>query len=156
MPAGDLITEDWQAELRATLTGKGTLYGFDEQGITGLGVTVKSSDLPRQHAAGSYRGRDYADDHIVTIPYVISVNTGTDAEKAEAAGAAWVDLTELWAPSESTDEELHLQLPGIGHVFFTGRPRGLVDDLRLLRVGVVRALATFFADPEMTIVSVGS
>lgn len=150
------LTQDWQVEIRGTVTGAGTDFQIEEGGISGLGVPpAKTNDVDRGHASGAYFGRDYTGVRVITIPYVISVNEGTDAEKAANAGGLFLWLCDLWEASE-TDIVLAMQLPGFGQVSFEGRPRGLVDDLSRLSVGVARGLATFMCGyPEM-LVDVGS
>ena len=155
MPAGDLITGNWQVEIRGTLTGDGTIFTLDEPGISGLGAPPPKThtDTPLDHADGTYQGRHFSASRLLTVPYVISVDEGTDEENAEAAGAAFVSLSALWVASE-TAVEMHFQLPGFGHRFVVGRPLGLADDLSLLRVCVARGLATFdCGDPTLTVVS---
>jgi len=147
MPAGDQLTADNQVEIRGSLTGRGTLWPLAFEGVGGLGVPqAKTGDTDLGHAAGAYFGRDYSGVRIMTVPYVIRASRAT-------VGSLFRTLCVLWAPSE-TDLPLHLQLPGgIGHIFVNGRPRGLVDDMTYLNVGVVRALATFACgDPTITVV----
>lgn len=137
MPAGDLLVADYQAELRATLTGAGTVYEIDEDGISGLGVPgAKTADVDLGHSAGAYLGRDYTGMRVITIPYLVHADT------AALAWSQFQTLSTVWASSE-TDVPLHLRLPGAVRLSCNGRPRGLADDLSLLGVGVVRALATF-------------
>lgn len=148
MPAGDLLSAPYQVEIRGALTGQGTDFLIEEGGIVGLGAPPpKTNDTDLGHDAGAYLGRDFTSVRILTIPYVIS------GEDADEAGALFFTLTELWEASE-TDIELHLQVPGFGHVTATGRPRGLADDLSLLHAGVARGLATFVCgNPTLTIES---
>lgn len=147
MPAGDLVVADFQVELRTTLTGDGTPYALGPDGISGLGEPgIKSgTDTNLDHADGSYLGRDFTEDRIITVDYSLK-NTST-----AHAGELLVDLKTMWAKSEATDLELWLQLPGIGKFGVVGRPRGLMEDTRLIKHGYVRALATFFCGaPAMT------
>lgn len=146
MPAGDLLTNDDQVEIRSTLTGYGTPWLIDIVNMQGLGVpNAKARDVDLGHAHGTYLGRDYTGPRIITIPYVLR---GTPA----TVGADFLTLCDLWESSE-TDIALHLQLAGFGHLSCNGRPRGLVDDLSALNFGAVRALATFVCgDPTLTVV----
>jgi hypothetical protein len=149
MPAGDLIEADDQLELRGVLMGAGTDWIITPPGVQGLGITVKSQDVDREHAAGVYSGRDYAGPRVLTFPMATTQDTAAEA------GEAYVDLLEVWAGSE-TDLELHLRLPGFGHMSFLGRPRGLVENLNGLHGGAVEVLATFFCGTPTITYETGS
>lgn len=149
MPVGDQIVAAgagvWPlAEIRTLLTGETTDFQILPTGIRGLGIgSVKTADVQLDHADGAYGSPDYQGVRIITIPYTIGGGTPADAMD---------NLTLLlvaWAPSTS-DIELHLQLPGWGHVYVTGRPRGVDEDLIHLKSGEIGALATFHAlDPTI-------
>lgn len=145
MPAGDLITEDWQGELRATLLGEGSDYPFGPGAITGLGLPpLKTADVDLAHADGAYGSPDYLASRIITIP--MQIGGSTDA----AAMTALTDLIAAWAPSD-VDIELHLRLPGWGHFKVSGRPRGLDAELAQLKSGEIATLGTFVAlNPTIT------
>jgi hypothetical protein len=137
VPAGDLITADWQVELRGTLTGAGTPFMLEPPGLTGLGVpNPKTNDVDRMFADGMHMGRDYAGVRVVNVAYTI---TATAAE----AGELLLELDGLWAV-DNDDVELHARIPGFGHIVLEGRPRGLLEDARGLGAGIARALATFW------------
>lgn len=146
MSAGDLIVADFQVELRASLFGATTGIDIDVAGIKGLGTPApKTSDSSYDGQDGSAAAPDFLDIRVITIPLVVTAvgDAGT--------GMSGLDvINDAWAPArDGVDQELHLQLPGIGHVFFIGRPRGVDDDLALLPKGsIVRALTRFDAiDP---------
>lgn len=144
MPAGDLIVDDYQVEWDATLHGRGTPYGIGKPGITGLGVpATKTTDVNLDGAPGAYGGRDYPGVRVITIPFHI------EAEPA-AAGIHFRNLATLWVPTPD-DRELHIRLPGFGHIKVSGRPRGFFDDLSLMSIGIIEAFATFWCgDPTIT------
>lgn len=142
MPAGDLITADWQAELRGALTGFGTSYAIGTA-IGGLDVPeAKGLDTDLGHAPGAYSGRDYTGVRIITIPYILK---GTPA----AVGDSFWTLSGIWAASE-TNMTLHLRVPGYGQIMVNGRPRALTASFEFLNVGHIAALASFFCgDPTL-------
>jgi len=136
MPAGDLITGDYQVELGSVLIGM-TGRWIAPPGVAGLGVpTPKSADVDLQQAAGAYGSPDWAAQRTVTVPVLIDGTTGAGAY------ALFAPMVAAWSPS-TIDVELHLQLPGFGHVKLIGRPRGLSEDLSLLPEGIINCLATF-------------
>lgn len=146
MPAGDLITGDYQVELRGNLYGATTGVDIDVAGIKGLGTpSPKTSDSSYDGQDGSAAAPDFLDVRVITIPFVVTAvgDAGT--------GMGGLDfINDGWAPArDGVDQELHIQLPGIGHVYFIGRPRGVDDDLALLPKGsIVRAITRFDAiDP---------
>lgn len=142
MPAGDLLTADYQAELQGLLIGAGTQLEIIPPGITGLAKPApKTADVPLDEAPGSYGSPDQPADRPITISFAIN---GTDA--ADAMGLL-DDVNDAWAET-AADVELHLQLPGWGHVFYEGRPRGVLEVLEHLHTGVIYCLGTFVAlDP---------
>lgn len=149
MPAGDLITEDWQVELNGLLTGAGTIYQLGDRGIDGLGVPkakTQDVDLVQQHGAEA-GAPDVMSVRVLLIPYVIVVD-GLDN--------GWNALTLLniaWEPV-AADVELHAQLPGWGHIYWTGRPRGLDIEAQYARTGEFTGIAEFHClDPVHTVVS---
>jgi hypothetical protein len=147
MPAGDLVTQDWQMELRATLFGATTTFGFDRQrgGISGLGrPPVKSADVEIDGDDGSYGSPDFDGPRTITVALRI---------KRATASAAMNDLTTIntaWAPS-TTDIPLYLRLPGWGTFHVNGRPRGVDDDgLVAVAFGLIHVMCTFVAlDPAL-------
>lgn len=150
MPAGDLIeaqpADVWPlVELEGVLTGTGTPYDINPSpGIRGLGVPrPKTADSRYDGHHGTYGSPDFAGSRVITIPYAIG---GVDPATAMNY---FTVLSEAWYP-KTVDVELHLRLPGWGHVYLLGRPRGLDDDLVHLRSGEIAMLATFEAlDPTI-------
>lgn len=146
MPAGDLVVGDYQFEVRATLFGFGTDTNLDgpRMGIRGFGLPdIKSADTPYLHAAGSFAAEDFLASRVLSLPFKIVKADET------AAFAALATANTAWAPS-TTDIPLYFQLPSWGKKYVNGRPRGLVEDLSLVRQGVISFLATFFC-PDPTI-----
>lgn len=136
-------TENYQASIRGVLMGVGTDYIFTKPGISGLGnPRSKTADVQLDGQDGAYASPEYMDVRTILIPLVISETTDT---------AAWNALKALkiaWMPSTS-DLELHVQLPGWGHIYYLGRPRSLDDDCELVHDGVVTCIAEFLAtDPH--------
>lgn len=149
MAAGDLITADWQLELRAVLMGATSVYQLDDRtGITGLGEPpAKTADTDLAHADGAYGSRDYRSTRIITVGLFIHRATPALAMTSLAT------LKAAWAPA-TTDIPLHLRLPGLGHVSLTGRPRELDVSITRLKFGRVDCLGTFVAlDPTITTVA---
>ena len=151
MAAGDLITADWQLELDGYLMGAGQTWDNDEgpwTGVVGLGVRAKDAEYDL--ADGDVLGTDTNPARLFTAPLIAHKLTVSDTfQQAE-------DLEALWSAS-ATNQELHLQLPGLGHRYLVGRPRGAAIDLALVRTGTVRALVTFKAgDPTLYTVEGGS
>lgn len=136
-------TENYQASIRGVLMGVDTDFIFGEAGISGLGnPRSKTADVQLDGQDGTYASPEYMDVRTVLVPLEIS-------EATEAA--AWNALKALkiaWMPSTS-DLELHLQLPGWGHIYYLGRPRGLDDDCRNALEGCISCIGEFVAtDPH--------
>lgn len=151
MPAGDQIDQDWQVEIRALLTGEGTDFEFGPEGIGGLDELPVdgSGDVELDNEDGTYLGLDFTGPRTLTFPYEIT----KPGDPAAAGSLYWATLRPAWAKSTSIDLELHMQLPGIGHLMFMGRPRGLVPDLTLQKHGLIRAFAIFHCgDTTITVV----
>lgn len=113
MPAGDLITGDWQAELRTTLMGGSSNYG-----ITAIEITppdIRSHDLPKLLTDGEFQGPQDKGPIYVTLTMNV---TGT----SETNLIANLDTLETaWAKS-STDLTFVLRLPNWGKRSVSGRP----------------------------------
>lgn len=124
MPAGDLLSgdaADWQAELNGVLMGDLTDYKFGELGIEGLGVpAAKSNDTDLVGQDGAYAAPDF----MGVRALLIHLTVGATALNAADGFAQLATLNPAWEPV-TADVELHLQLPGLGHIKFVGRPRGL-------------------------------
>lgn len=144
MPAGDLIDADWQMECQGYLIGAGTIWGNDSAGWTGIfGATVKTQDTPLPLAPGAVAATDSPDVRVITAAVTTAHSSNTVAECIEAMQ----DLEDAFAASP-VDVELHLRLDGLGHVYFVGRPRGVVFDVSRLALGEASALCQFVAlDP---------
>lgn len=143
MPAGDLVTQDWEFEIRATLFGSAAspVQLSREASIGGLGVYIRPGEfVPYDAQDGGYSGPDFNGPTVLTLPLNI---------KAATPGLALLALETLrataWAKS-ATDIPLHMQLPGLGKFFYNGRPRGLDLDTTTLTFGYLRVLAVFQAD----------
>lgn len=126
----------WVFTLDGTALGAGTPFIIGEAGIGGLGVPQpKTTDVELGHAGGVHFGVDYPSTRVITIPFVLVADT-TDEVLADFAA-----LCDLWAVS-SVDADLV-----IFGTTYTGRTRGLTEDLSKLRAGVIEALGTFYANP---------
>lgn len=144
MAAGDLITGDYQFELRGLLMGEGTSYRMRRGSPQGLGVPdTKTQDTALAHAHGSVGGRDHLGVRTLTFELFVT------QPDADAAWALLPPVIEAWAPS-STDLPLHFRVPGLGHLSVSGRPRGLVVNSEMVVAGRLDMLATFVAlDPTV-------
>lgn len=146
MPPGDLITDDYQAELNGVLMGAGTNYDFGPAGISGLlGIPkAKTADVDFDHKDGSRPSPDFMG--VRTVLLHLNVE-GIDPEDAFANFAL---LAIAWEPQgDSALVELHVQLPGIGHVYLNGRPSSLEEDVAAMKSGHLTAIGEFRAlDPR--------
>jgi hypothetical protein len=140
MPAGDLITQPWQLELRATLMGAGTDVVIDrERGAVGglFDIEAKQAETEYAHAPGSFSGDSFEAARTVTVALALD------------GFAALSTMRATWAPS-SADLELWFQLPDIGKGYVVGRPIGLVVDSETAAFGLLSALASFrITDPTI-------
>src|SRR4051794_26468771 len=102
MAAGDLISGDYQAELRATLMGNTTNFDLvdvlvDEQ--------RRENDTPKLLGDGTFGGNDWVEKIVVTLTFNVKgtsdSNLTTNLATIEAA----------WARSH-TDIDFVLRLPG--------------------------------------------
>lgn len=141
MAGGDLVSQDFQYELRTTLVGASTDYELDHDrrgAYTPLGiVSVKSRDVDLASGDGSYAGADRKGPRIFVLPLVYG---GTP----EACGAAIQSMETMWAAATS-DVLLYGRIPGVTKFYAQGRPRGLGVDASDLHFGIVRFTATFVA-----------
>lgn len=154
---GELIEardpDDWPlAEIRGLLMGTGTEYEIGPGPIGGLGLPpIEDADRSHDHADGISAGRDYYGPRTITIPVL------THGDTDEIAAANFIDLCTAWERvTDGVDIELHLQLPGWGHVYVSGRPRGLIEDAEPLRGGVIASLCTFRTTTSHELIPVGS
>lgn len=116
MPAGDLITGDWQAELRTTLMGATTNYEF--RSVHAPPAEYRTTDVPKLLGDGTFGGKDFKGPIVVTIEFVVK---GTSDVNLQAN----LDTLEgVWARSH-TDLEFVLRLPNWGTKGkkISGRPR---------------------------------
>lgn len=114
MPAGELIEEDWDFEIRATLLGPRSVFKLRRNGIKGFrGRRTLTGDSPLLSGA-LYGGTDAA----MSFEKVIELRTSDpDPEVLEARigtfEAAW---------ALGGDEEMHWQ-QGSVHYYLIGRTR---------------------------------
>lgn len=116
MPAGDLISQDYQAELRTTLMGTGTNYPF--KSVHPAPAEYRTTDVPRLLGDGSFGGKDFKGLIVVTLEFIVK---GTSDANLQANLDA---LEAVWARSH-TDLEFVLRLPNWGTKGkkISGRPR---------------------------------
>jgi hypothetical protein len=133
---------DYQASISGLLMGAGTAYEFGTAGISGLGnPKAKTADVPLDMADGAFGAPDYLDVRTLLLHLEIM-----EAD-AGAAFDALATLATAWRPT-TADIDLHIQLPGWGHIYYVGRPRSLDDDCTLVRSGLITAIGEFVAlDP---------
>lgn len=155
---GALIVADYQLELRGLLHGPTTRFSWKTT-WTGLGVpAVKTTDVALDQQDGDYPGRDALTARILTFPveWGGQVPIGGGDFRPGTPADVMTDLTSLssaWATAETDQVQLHMRLPGWGHFYVIGRPRGLVEDLTNLKSGEGAALLTFHAlDPTIVLV----
>jgi hypothetical protein len=112
MAAGDLLTADFQAELRTTLMGNSTF------GITAWSIPppdIRSNDLPRLLGDGDFQGAQYKGPIYVALMLNI---TGTSAANLIANKDT---LETAWAKATS-DITFVVRLPQWGKRSIEGRP----------------------------------
>lgn len=146
MPAGDLLTANYQHEIAGYLIGDDDPWSVDN--VTGwVGKSIKAHDTELDLVDGSVAATD------VQTAKTIILNLYCTLASDDAVFEAIDGLETAWA--HGADVELHAQLPFHGHVKVTGRPRDLaVADLRSAPFGRVEAQAVFIAnDPTITVVA---
>ena len=133
------VSQNWQLEIRSTVTGTGTDWITDRsrgRTVGGLGVPpAKTFDTDLHADDGAYGGVEFMSVRVLTWPYACDA-------------ADFPALCTLWEPVEDDgDITITIQVPGWGVRELTGRPRGLVDDWSegFGTVQRVHALATFVA-----------
>lgn len=136
-------TQDYQASIDGFLMGTGTAYVFGTGGIDGLGnPPAKTADVPLDGTDGIYASPDYMDAR--TLLMHLEILEDTDAEAFDALKL----LKIAWFPV-TADVELHIQLPGWGHIYYIGRPRALDDHCEDAPNGRIWCEAEFLAtDPH--------
>jgi hypothetical protein len=105
MPAGDLITADYQCEYAGILMGPGTKYGIKSYDFADMPV-LRSSHTSRGNDQGNYRGSDYMDNRFVNLDMVIIGTSNNDLQNLIAT------LQGATAPSNNLNNVLVFQLPG--------------------------------------------
>lgn len=147
MPAGDLITGDYQWELAATLFGDTTTISVVK--FTGMAPVVRAVATDRTLRDGAAVGTDT--NATRSFEWELEIE---DPGDPSGAMTAYVALMGAFDATASGLDELHMQLPGLGHVKIEGRPRGMTDDgLVDLWLGYVRCVARFDAtEPTWTAV----
>lgn len=147
MAAGDLISNDYEIELRTTLMGGDTTnfpIDYERGSLSGLvDVVTSQAETPFAHADGSYIGESRDAARTVTIAIVVEGSTAT------ATGDNLETMRTVWAPA-SAAIPLYFQLPGFGKQYVNGWPLGITADIRNLPFGHVPILASFrITDPTI-------
>lgn len=147
MPAGDLITADFQFEIRTTLYGRTTSVLIDDPGVGGIGnPDAKTQDVDLPGRDGVYANPDYQQMRAVTIPVLLTsapLSASTVMTTLKALMASWVVST--------SDIPLVIQLPGFGKFKVLGRPRSLKPNLTQMSGGLITADLRFDCpDPTIT------
>lgn len=138
MPAGDLISADWQVEIRGYLLGPGTPWR-----VGGLEAwssrAVRAEDTPRASSHGAILGRDLINAH--TRGLRLNTGHGNRITTPAELVALRDEIREAWA-TQATDIPVVYQLGGHKRLRF-GRTRGidLVEDD--LTVGYLQAQLEF-------------
>lgn len=153
MPAGDMLPDDTATEYAIEVNGwLAAADGFGDAdfavfSIDGLGgAEVEGQDIPWSLGDGSRATVDV--NRSPLLAFGIRCKTGTvgTAETAlRLAQTAW--------KAQAEDVELHIRIPGFGHVYYVGRTRGL-NPVRVFPAGgIFTATVSFLAtDPTETIV----
>lgn len=138
---------DWQASLSGLLMGASTPYQFGEEFIDGLGnPKPKTNDVELHGREGSVGGPDYRGPRIFIFHLEILEDGPANAMDALTL------LKAAWLPTASPIE-LHIQLPGMGHYFWTGFPDTVEANVKQLKNGRIQCICTFRAlDPQGTAV----
>lgn len=146
MPAGDLLPtsgEDYAAEARGLLIAKnfgGADWWIRE--LSGLGdVDVADQDIDNPLVDGAIGTVDKVAAPLIVVSVMCATGLASTAELAAA------DLADAF--TAGTDDELHLYVPGRGHVYLNGRYRGARVTNRQTG-GAFQAIAQFLAtDPTI-------
>jgi hypothetical protein len=140
--------ERWQVRLRGLTLGAGTDYDLTGP-IGGLGaLEPRTTDRALTGDNGATGGLDTLPPRSLYIPLAMHGRSPAGAMELLRA------LKATFAPNPTGVEDLDVRLPGLTGagddetLTWRGRPRGIVDDLELLRAGEIAALARFDAlDP---------
>lgn len=147
MPAGDLITvtdDRYEVELRGWLAGAKGTTDWWVRDLAGYGeVEVVDQDVPNQ---GPVDGTTPTVDRVAPPLIVITLL----CSEVDAAGAEPTKAAVQAAFTAGATEELHLNVPGDGHVYLVGRARGVKFQRTNVGVGQLIATAQFLAtDPTI-------
>lgn len=150
MPPGDLLNADFQVEIQGTLTGEGTAYQLGPEVVRGLldEPEPKTRDFEYQGQDGSAGAGDFRDVRVLHWDYLIGCRDEGVTGDVDQAVTDALALVALWQPVSDPDGiELHFQLPGFGHKYVVGFPRGITftSDSRLWANdnGFTQAIARF-------------
>lgn len=113
MAAGDLISADYQAELRTTLMGPGTNYGMVSIDVSP--APIITNDLPKLLANGKFQGSHFKGSILVTLTMNVAGTTTTTLR------ANLDTLETAWAVA-SSDITFVVRLPQWGKRSLSGRP----------------------------------
>lgn len=149
MPAGDLVVQEGQIELAATLMGAGAdvIIHRTRGGVRGLrGGDMKLTESDYAHADGSFIGEVFRASKTITVALLI---TGATV----AATNANVDAMDaLWNRSTTADEPLYVWLPGMpSKCHVNGRPLSIVFEEEQQVLKHVPALALFRLGEDLTV-----
>ena len=149
MPAGDLLTEDFDHEVNGYLIGFGG-QDWIVEGLSGwIGHTIRPNDVDYSIEDGGEATLD------TKAPRIIRLRLANNPEFVATIEDAWTAARALEAAwvSPDADVELHAQFPEDGHVKVVGRCGDLeVDEITgdSVAAGELQAFATFRAmDPEI-------
>lgn len=117
MPAGDLISADWQAELRTTLMGNST---FPIVSVDISPPTLISHDLPKLLDDGEFQGSQYEGAQYVTL--TMNVTGSSESNLISNLDT----LKTAWAKA-SSDLTFVIRLPSWGKRSIQGRPAHALD-----------------------------
>ena len=106
MAAGDLLTANWQVELRTTLMGSTTNYPI--RGLDGVStvVPIVRKDVPKLLVDGVFQGTHTYGSRVITVTMDVVVTTAANLETRMAT------LETAWAKATS-DIFLCVQLGGV-------------------------------------------
>lgn len=145
MAAGDLITGDWEIELRGVLMGGDTDYPIDRsRGSIGglLDDLIDIIETPFAHASGSFVGQSRSAARTATFAIEMC---GTAVESGDGLEV----MRTVWA-SSSEAIPLYFQVPGFGKQYVNGWPGGIVVEYTTPDFGVIPIIASFrITDPTI-------
>lgn len=130
----------------ALVMGPGTNYLVTEP--DGFGIpAVRNGDLPRPADRGSYFGRDFIGQRMVTLKVTVAGVSPTDVvSNLQDLLAAW----QLDTPDGSAFMPLKFKLPGQDVQRFHGRPRDAVPDYSIIQASQIPVVLLFAtADPSV-------